>query len=333
MTSTSTYAPEMIRITTYITREQDDNLNSLAETTGKKKSELIRDSITSFTSNQDDETGIEDMDAFLEEFQSGFAKYAKPTFQQSAYKTFIECIGEPTQIQTNICDRLATYSRVIICSPRQCGLTAMLCMLAAYRASSKQCNVVVGIIKESYNERYRNEIITYLKCMSTVVITNSTKSSITLSNKSTISIVSYASNAFASALADATNEFILDEFAYAKPVTQMESIADKLIQHCRIPHFKVFIGSVPNTAIRYSDDGYPILTQYYRLWAYAMATDSPLRAIQIPSDATRVDNFDFIDHDTFYGRRRYTNEAEGTFAETTDESFIDVIDSSVEEND
>lgn len=321
MIATTTYAPEMIRITTYITREQDDTLNALAETTGKKKSELIRDSIDSFTeTNQSDD----DIDAFIADFQSGFSKYLKPTFQSFADKAFSDGIGEIKPHQIQLCDRLTTYSRVIVCAPRQSGISTILCMLAAYRAASKPCNIVFGVIKEMYDTRISTTITSTFNSLScNVKIVNATKSTITFSNNSTIKILSYGSIAFSNALSDVTNEFILDEFAYAKPVGLMESIADKLIQCCKTPHFKLFIGSVPTSAIRYSDDKYPILTHYYRLWAYAIATDSPLRAIQITSDACGSDKYQ-VD---FLSPHRRTNEIDGTFNEVSDESFIDVIDS------
>lgn len=328
MQSTPTYAPEMVRITTYITKSQDTELNSMAGTTGRTKSELIRESINNFTTHDSDK----ELADFLADFQSGFAKYIKTTFQQFSHKAFNECIGPQTSYQINTCERLATFSRVIICAPRQCGLTSMLSMLAAYRAATKQCNIVVGTLAELRSVCYNRDITKYLGYINGITITKSTKTQIILSNKSTISLLSFGSKAFSDALSDATNEFILDEFAHAKPLTQMESIADKLIQNCQIPHFKLFIGSVPTNAIRYTDDRYPILTHFYRLWAYAMATDSPLRAIQIPTEATRATDFaKHIDTSIDAGKRRYTNEVDGTFYETSSDAFIDVIHSGEED--
>lgn len=331
MSTTPTYASEMIRITTYITREQDDSLNTLTESTGRKKSELIRESINSFTTKLDSEAGIEDMDAYLEEFQSGFSKYTKPTFQQfseRSIQTQLESYIKP--FQANLCDRLVTYSRLIICAPRQCGLTTMLSMFAAYRASTKPCKIIFGVFRELCNSQIRDLITQHLAGMKGVSIVTTNKSSIVLSNKSTIEIMSFASKAFTDALGDVTNEFILDEFAFAKPSTQMEMIADKLIQNCKIPHFKLFVGSTPTSAIRYSDDGYPILTHFYRLWAFAMATDSPLRAIQIPREAMGCpDIIHTYDPATESGKRRTLNEVDGTFSETNSDAFIDVIEMEV----
>lgn len=334
MRTTPTYAPEMIRITTYITREQDTALNSLAETTGKTKSELIRSSITEFTSDPVPDPSDEDVNNFIADLQQGFSACHRMPFDEFAAMCFDDAIdyrGDTSTIrkyQTALAERMDTYGRMIICSPSQCGLTQLFIMYAAYRASIKQTKIVFGVMKERIATDITNKIELLFKHTPKISVLTKTKNTIKLSNGSTIAVLSVASDTFSTELNDISTEFIIDEFAYANPHSVMDGLTYKMMTQCKQPQFRILIGSTPAGAIRY-DAGIPTLTHFYRLWAFALATDSPLRALQITKDAVesfRSNRFDDIfDRSTHAGECRYTSESEGTFYTTSNDMFIDVI--------
>ena len=316
MNINQTYACDMQRITTYISKGQNTKLEQLAKSTGNTKSELIREAITQFSVSESSNSD----DSIISDYENGFSNYINvPSFIDFATKAYqaLDC-HDIWQSTKALIERLDVFSSVVISAPRQSSKTSILCIRAVYQILFKKTNVTFYTLNTQQTQSSRQLISSLINKLSKVMITKSNSSILSLDNG--FSIYFRALNNFIDEKPCELNYshlIIIDEFAFARNVELMERFVDLIIQSAK--HIHIIIASTPNTKIRINYQHIPVISHFYKIWIYAASINSPIRAIKLPKN-TRLDANTFMN-----SLELIHNEINNEFIEMNSDFFIEQI--------